>query len=148
MAITRFPPNTVHLGGQLTIVNDLAAGETVTPGMLVERYSDSGTPKFRKASSAAGDVSQLIALDQHMLNRTVDQAYASGDLIEVGAAVKGSTWWMLIASGENLAAGAQLESAGNGLLRAQNSGKPLFVALEDTDNSAGPSTMRIKVEAL
>lgn len=148
MAITRYPPNTVHLGGRLTMVNDLACSEAITPGMLVERHSASGTPKFRKHATAAGDTAQLIAIEAHMLNKGVDDDWASGSLIEVGAAHKGSTWWMIIASGEKLLAGEQLESAGNGLLRKKNAGVALFTALEDTDNTAGPSTMRIKVEAV
>jgi len=148
MAITRYPPNTIHLGGRVEVVNDIVASEAITPGHLIERHSASGTPKFRKHATAGGDTGAIVAREQSMLNRDVDTAYASGDLVEAIILAPGATAWMLVASGANITAGQKLESAGNGLLRAIASGKALFTALVDTNNSAGPSTMRIKVEAL
>ena len=153
MSITRYPPNTVLLSNgaddPVPIINDLVASEAVTPGMLVERFQASaGVAKFRKHSTAAGATAKLVALNQSMLNRGVDTAYAIGDLMEVAVMRPGSTAWMLIGSGVSVVAGAKLESAGNGLLRALTGANPLFTALVDTDNTAGPSSMRIKVEAL
>jgi hypothetical protein len=144
----KFPPNTVWLGGSRTEVNDLSASESITPGMLVERFSSSGTPKFRKHATAGGNTAAAVATDATMLNKGVDDAYAANDLIEVSIGNKGCTFWMLIASGQNIAAGGKLESAGNGKLRALAAGTALFTALEDKDNSAGPSDARIRVEVL
>jgi len=148
MAITRYAPNTIHLGGHKISVNDIVGSGVITPGYLVERFSSSGTPKFRAHSTAGGNATKTVALNASMLNKGVDDNYADGDLIEAAIGESGSTWWMLIASGQNLVAGDFLESAGNGLIRKLTSGVPLFQALVDTNNTAGPSTMRIKVEAI
>lgn len=153
MSITRYPPNTILLGGptagHAVIVNDLVASEALTPGHLIERFNASaGVAKFRKHATAGGNIAKVIALNQSMLNRGCDTPYAIGDLVEAAVLATGATAWMLIGSGVSVVAGARLESAGNGLLRALAAGTPLFTALVDTDNTAGPSTMRIKVEAL
>lgn len=148
MAITKYPPRTIHLAGRIERVNDIAAGAAITPGHLVERYNSSGTALYRKHATAGGPTVPAVALDQNMLNKDVDYAYAAGDLVEVGILPPGSTAWMLIASGENIVEGQKLESAGNGTLRALASGTALFAAIEAKDNSAGPSDARIRVEAL
>jgi hypothetical protein len=148
MAITRYPPRTIHLGGQITEVNDLAGKNAITPGFLIERFNDAGTPKFRAHSTAGGRGTRTVALNAPHLNKGVDDAYADGDLMHAAVAVPGATFWMLIAAGQNLVAGDFLESAGNGLIQKLTTGVALFQALVNTDNTAGPGTMRIKVEAL
>jgi len=148
MALTKYPPNTIHLAGGIERIGDVAASEAITPGMLVERFNSAGVAKFRKHATAAQDCVKAVALDQNMLNKGVDDAYAAGDLMEVGILPPGSTAWMLVASGQNIVHGQRLESAGNGTLRAIAAGKPLFAAVENKDNSAGPANARIRVEAL
>lgn len=149
MSITRYPPNTIHLGGEaVTIVNDLVAKEVITPGMLIERVNDSGTPKYQKHGTAAQGGARTYALDQSMLNKGVDETYAIGDLVEAVVCPAGTTIWALIASGQNIAAGIKLESAGNGTLRVLAAGQPIAQALEAANNTAGPANMRIKVETL
>lgn len=146
MSITRQPPNTIWLGGRREEVGDLACSEAITPGMLVERVVSSGI-KWRKHATAGALTAAAIKLDESMLNKGVDEASTAGDLIQVAIGEKGSTFWMLIASGANIAAGAKLDSAGNGKLRAV-AGTALFTAVESVDNSAGPGDARIRVEVL
>lgn len=146
MATTRFDPNTIWLGGDIVQVNDVAASEAITPGHLVERHSSTGA-KYKKHATAGGDTVKAVALDQSMMNRGVDDAYATGDLVEVGVFSPGATAWMLVASGQNITNGQKLESAGNGTLRAHSSGAALFAAVEDKNNTTGASP-RIRVEAL
>ena len=152
MSITKRNPNKIHLGDSHTnngvLVNDLAASEAITPGHLVERFNDSGTIKLRKHSTAGGLAQHLVALDQNMLNRGYDTDYAIGDLVEALVCPAGESVWMLIPSGQNIAGGDRLESVGDGTLRILASGVALFEALENMDNTAGPSTARIRVEAL
>jgi len=146
MAITRFPPNTIWLGGEIVQVNDVAGSEPIVPGMLVEKFVNAGKPAYKKHATAGASCVPAIALDQHMLNKGVDDPYPTGDLLEVGIFSPGATAWALIASGQNIAAGTKLESAGNGTLRA-GSGAALFAAVNTTDNTNGGSP-RIVVEAL
>ncbi len=145
MSITRNNPNVIFLGGDRTQIGDLAASEAITPGHLVERFNSSGTIRWRKHSTAAGDGGALVATDQAMLNKGVDDAYALNDLVEVSALHKGATAWMLIASGQNIAAGNLMESAGNGTIRAGTT-NPLFIALENKPTVI--VTTRLRVETL
>lgn len=148
MAITKYPPNTIYLGGPRTEIGDLAASEAITPGMLVERFNAAGVIRYRKHATADVACVRAVATEQSMLNLGVDDPYAANDLMEVSEGGGGSYFWMLIGSGANIAAGAKLGSAGNGLLKAVGAGVPLFAATENVDNSAGPANARIRVEVV
>lgn len=146
MAVTQRDPGTIWLGGPRTEIGDLAASETITPGQLVDRFNSSGVIRWRKHATAGGACAKAVATEQSMLNRSVDATYLVGDLMEVSIGAGGSTFWMYIASGQNIAAGNKLESAGDGTLRILASGTALFSALE---NKANVTTLtRIRVEAL
>ena len=117
MSITRYNPNTIFLGGDRTQIGDVAVSETVTPGHLVERFNSAGVTRWRKHATAGGNTAAAVATDQSMLNKGVDDVYAAGDLAEVSVGHAGSKFWMLIASGQNVAAGDLLGSAGGGTLK-------------------------------
>jgi hypothetical protein len=152
MAVQVRDPNTIHLGGEITLVGDIAAGGEVIPGMLVDRVDGAYV-----AHAAADGVAQpAFALEQSEMNAgqdqsphklTIDYPYALGDLMQVGIGKPGSSFYALIASGENIADGATLSSAGDGTLQGSTT-LPVASAIEDVDNSAGPGTVRIRVEAL
>jgi hypothetical protein len=149
MSITKQPARVVHLGGQGTEVGVNPLGEAATPGHLVEIYdSGSGVPKYRKHSTAAGKGSPMFLLDRPELNHDLDTAYASGDEAKALIGWPGATFNAFIASGQNIAVGSFLESAGDGTLRAFTAGVLHFLATESVNNSAGPGTVRIKVECL
>lgn len=139
MAITMLQPNTIWLGGPRTVVNDLAAGVAICPGMLVERYVPSGT-QVRLRPHATADVAtgRFVATEASMLNKNVNDGYAINDLVEVSEGAGGSSFWMIIASGQNIAAGQKLQSAGDGTLKAYaNLGAAVFSALESVNNTSG-----------
>lgn len=144
MAITRHNPNTIFLGGDRTQVNDLAVSEALTPGMLVERFNDSGVIRWRKATTDVAGPPAVIT-NQSMLNKGVDDAYAAGDLAEVSILHKGATAWMFIGSDQNVAAGDLLGSAGDGTLKT-GATVARFTALENKPNVT--TLTRIRVEAL
>lgn len=148
MSITKQNPRTVWLGGRKVVVNDLAAKAAITPGMVIERTNDSGTLKFQAHSTAGGFGARIVALEPSMLNKGIDDAYSAGDLVEGAVLEPGATAYVLIASGENITQGGFLESNGDGSLRAYNAGTRMYQALESVNNSAGPSTARIRAEAL
>lgn len=144
MSVTRFDPNTIFLGGEQTVVADLAASEAITPGHLVERYNNGGIIRWRKATTdIAGP--PAVALDHSMANKGVDDAYAAADLVEVGIGHKGAAYWMYIASGQNVAAGDLLGSAGSGTLKT-GATVARFTALENKPTVT--VLTRIRVEAL
>lgn len=146
MSITRNAPNTIFLGGDRTQIGDLAASEAITPGHLVERFNSGGVIRWRKATTdIAGP--PAIATEQLMVNKGIDDAYAADDLVEVSIGHKGANFYAIIASGQNVAAGVLLGSAGSGTLKT-GATVARFTALENVNNSAGPGDARIRVEAL
>lgn len=151
MAITRQKPNTVLLGGAPIEVGDVPVSEAVTPGQLVELFdSGSGVGKYKKHSLTSKE-GNSYALDQPELNKDCDTAYAVGDLARVAVCPAGTKIWAFIASGQNIAVGNALESAGNGTLKVYSSGIKIAVALESVDNSGANGVngdARIRVEVL
>lgn len=144
MSVTQNDPGTIFLGGDRTQVGDLATAVALTPGMGVERFNNGGIIRWQLA---VADVTNppAVATDQSMLNKDVDDTYAAGDLVEVSILHKGATAWMFIASGQNVAAGDQLGSAGDGTLKT-GATVALFSALENKANVTVRT--RIRVEAL
>lgn len=144
MSITRNDPGTVYLGGPRTVVNDLAASEAITPGMLVEKFNNAGVWRVKKHSLTSAAGSQY-ATEQSMLNKDVDDAYAANDLVETSIGAPGSTFWALIASGQTIVFGNALESAGDGTLKVFSAGTKIANALESKTATA---LTRIRVEVI
>lgn len=117
MAITKRDPNTIFLGGPETIVDEFPASEAITPGHLIELYDDSGTMKWRKHATDSEQVSIAVALEQGHFNKGVDDAYAADDQVVAAYLRAGSTFWGLIASGQDISAGELMQSAGDGTLK-------------------------------
>jgi hypothetical protein len=141
MAITHYPANVIHLAGDIVRVNDLATSVALTPGMAVARAS--GAYGFHPAA-AAGPLT--LALDAPEMNKGIDDTYAALDLLWAGIFSPGSTGLAWLASGQNVADGAVLESAGSGKLRALASGVPLARAIEAKNATTGDA--RVRVEAV
>jgi hypothetical protein len=142
--ITRLNPNTVYLGGPHLVVNDLAASEAITPGHLIEKFNNGGVWRVRKhtGTSLAGST---YATEQSMLNKGVSDAYAANDLVEAVVGSPGTTIWALIASGQTIVFGNDLESAGNGTLKIYSAGVKIATALESVTATA---TSRLRVEVV
>lgn len=143
MSITRNNPNTVFLGGDRTQVGDLACSEAITPGHLVETFNNGGVIRWRKATADL-DIPPAVATDHTMANKGVDDNYIASDLLEVSIGHKGATFWMLIASGQNVAAGNLLGSAGSGTLKT-GATKAIFRALENKPSVTVLTRIRVEV---
>lgn len=144
MSVTQNDPNTIFLGGDRTQVGDRAVSEAVTPGHLVELFNNGGIIRWRKATADIAGPPAVVT-NQSMLNLGVDDAYAAGDLAEVSILHKGATAWMFIGSGQNVAAGNLLGSAGGGTLKT-GATVARFTALENKPTVT--VLTRIRVEAL
>lgn len=139
MAVTRYDPNTIYLGGKIIRVNDITASEAMTPGHLIER---AGGQYQLHTAAAAGPLT--LALDAPEMNKGVDDDYAAGDLVWAGVLPAGSTGWAWLASGENVSDGDLLESGGSGMFVALASGVALARAIEDKDTTAGDARLRVE----
>ncbi len=143
MSITRYNPNTIFLGGDRTMVNDLAASATIKPGHLVQRFNNAGVIRWQVATAdVAGP--PAVADDQPELNKGVDDTYALNDLMKVSILHKGAVAWMLVASGQTVVAGALLGSAGDGTLKTS----PTVARFTALENVTATALTRIRVEAL
>jgi len=151
MAITVLQPNTIWLGGPRTDVADLVCGSggsigsVICPGMLIERYNPSGTfIRFRPHNTASVATERMLAIEASELNKGVNDGYAIGDIVRAVQGAGGTSFWGLIASGQNITAGQKLESNGDGTLKAYATlGAAIFSALESINNTsgwAGPGT--------
>jgi hypothetical protein len=142
MAITRFNPRTIWLGGPPQVeVNDIHAGEEITPGMLIERVAGE-----YMLHDTAGQKGTTFALDQNFMNKDYDEVYAEGDLVWAGVGRSGANYLAWLQSGENVADGATLQSAGNGMLEpASSEANATFRALEAKDTTTGDARIRVEV---
>jgi hypothetical protein len=144
MSVTQNDPGTVFLGGDRTQIGDLVVSEAVTPGMLVERFNNSGVIRWRKATADIAGAAAVV-MNQSMLNLGVDTAYAAGDLAEVSILHPGASAWMFIASGQNVAAGVLLGSAGDGTLKT---GATVARFVADENKPTVTVQTRIRVTAI
>jgi len=123
--------NQVHLIGTFRREEIVAAG-TISPGHLVEEDS-SGTCVVH--STAGGAAQRLIAEIDALQGNTLDDDYSSGDLCSMNVELPGNEVQMFLKAGENVAIGADLESAGDGTLQAVTTGTPIATAREALDLS-------------
>lgn len=156
MPFTSRNPNTIYLGGGTegpggqggyTPEHGFPCSGTPTPGMLGERFEDSGVTKIRAHSTAGGPPSPTVIIFLEQLNRNlgIDDNYISGSLCDTAEGPRpGTTWWMLLPAGQTIVKGDKLESNGNGMLRKLAAGTPLFQALEGTGGATAAIT-RIRV---
>lgn len=152
MSITRNNPNTIFLGGAGDIieVGDIAVSATTTPGMLVELFNNGGIIRYRPATSNGLAGPAAVALDQPELNKGVDDTYAANDLARVAILKPGQQAWMLLASGQVIAAGDLLGDNGSSVVGTLK-GSPTvarFIALENKPAPQSTATIRIRVQAL
>lgn len=124
MAVSKRNPNTILLGGGLpggdgghTIDNEIVAGVVITPGMIIELYTDTDKAKWRPHASAAEMVSVVVALEKSLHNKTIDDTYAINDLVLAAHLRHGSEFYALVPSGQDISSGEFMQSNGDGKLK-------------------------------
>jgi len=104
----------IAVRGEPIVDEQLNAGEAVTPGHLIDISSGA----WIKHAGAGLNASPTFALERDEQGSEITVAYASGDRLKAGFFRPGDVVNALVASGQTLAVGAWLESAGDGTLRA------------------------------
>lgn len=133
--------NTIYLLGQPVYNEDGAAGEAITPGMLV-----TGVTTLVKNATADAVGPVTVALEREEMGKSIDDDYAVGDTVKVGAFKGGSRFLGILASGQNVAEGALLASNGAGKLKSGTATTAIGRSLEALNASSGDA--RIIVEVL
>lgn len=102
--------NVIRLLGHPVYNEDGAATEAITPGMLTEGVSSIA----KNTSTTVGPVA--VALEREEMGLGIDDDYAIGDYVKVGVFARGERFLGILASGQDVAEGELLASAGDGTL--------------------------------
>ena len=156
-------PNTIKLKNFSDVNEEIVAAGTIYPGMLLERTS---SDTVQAHSTAGGNAVQMFAFEDELQGKTIDQAYAATDPVQVWFPGRGDWVYAILADDQEVSVGDYLESDGNGYLQkhaADASNAPnvtnqiVAKALEavDTLNSSAQSSAsplalarRIKVQVV
>jgi len=129
--------NTIALKGEF-IRKEVEATGVVLPGMQVTM-----------AGAAGGGQRKAFALENDIIGRGIDDAYAVGEVIQVGCFGSGTEVYAYLAAGENVSAGAALVGDGAGALEAVgsevNQDQVIAFAAESLNNTTS-FRARIRIE--
>lgn len=125
-----------------------ASGQTITPGHLLERVANGEV----QPHSGGGSLTPVrVAREMELVGNGIDTDYQDGDTVLYYHARPGDEFYMLLAAGETVTDGDELESNGDGTLVAQSgaeAGGKVVTAIEDVDASGASDPVRIKVEVI
>lgn len=134
--------NTIKLKKYLDVIMEYEANAAITPGHLVELVS---TGKIQKHSTAGGNVLPMVALEDELWGKTIDDAFANGDKVQTWICVRGEVANLILADGENVVKGDFLESAGDGTVRKH---VPKIDSAADVETIYAASIVGIATEAV
>lgn len=133
--------NTILVKNYSDVFEEIDAGGTILPGMLLEETSSSTVVAH---NSAGENALPMFAFEDELQGNGIDDAFATGDKVQVWIPGRGDQVYAILADGENVAVGDLLESNGDGYLKKHVAGSagvvefPLAVvgyALEAVDLS-------------
>lgn len=104
--------NTIHAKGERILQENLA-NAIITPGMLIELMS---TNKVKPHATEGGFAEVMIAQEDALQGNEQSDNYAAGALVQSCVYNAGDEAYLLIKSGESIAIGDDLISAGDGTL--------------------------------
>lgn len=122
---------TIQLKGKGRYEEARAAG-AIKPGHLIKRTSADAVVVHATAKGAGG---RYFALEDALQGKTVDGAYASGDVVPFTCAQPGDEIMARLSAGENIIIGDALESNGDGALQKFTDGVIIAEAREALDLS-------------
>ena len=99
----------------------------ILPGHLVEPTSTEGQCKVHATSG--GSMAVLIALEDQGVGGKISTPYADKANVRVGAFCTGKRFYGRVQNGQTVAAGAKLESAGDGTFKVLSTDLPSYQEL-------------------
>jgi hypothetical protein len=107
--------NTIKVKKYSDVIEEFVATDAaITPGMLLEIHTDG---KVRAHSGADKDVFPMFALENELLGKGIDDAYAVSAPIQCWIPYRGDIVNAILADGQNVAIGNALTSDGHGRLK-------------------------------
>jgi hypothetical protein len=138
-------PRAILLRGR-HIHEERPAGGAIMPGHFLSMNS-SGL--FVVNATAGADVVPIIAVEDDHNGKGIDDAYASGDLVQAEHCAPGMEVNALVAAGAAaIAKGAYVEMAADGTVRVYAAGKRIGRANVAVDNSGGATPVRLPITTL
>lgn len=113
------------------------ANAAITPGQVLELLS---TGKVQKQSTAGADLEGIVAIEDYLQGNGVSDDYAADDVVLYRTFKKGQEVNLILADGEAVVIGDELEYALAGEVQAFTSGAKKFTALEAVDASDSAAT--------
>lgn len=124
-------PKTILLKGRGERKEAVAAG-AIKPGQLLTIT----TAGLLAVHASAGDkAAPLFAVENDLVGKTIDDDYAQNDYVQAEYLRTGMEVLAWLASGENVATGTLLESAGTGNFVTAANGVAILQSLEAVDAS-------------
>ena len=141
--------NTIIIAGDYRKLQSkvIATGQTIKPGMLLKENSDG---KLEVHGTAGDYAERIVALEDALQGKTVDDAYTADTVCDCAIMLPGSESQVLVKAGESIVIGDQLVSAGDGKFKEDTgTDKVLCIALEAADlNDSGDVDTLVKVRWL
>jgi len=127
---------------------EMIADAALSPGYLCRRTT-TGANTCAKHATAGGIAECLIACEDVLRSKTIDDAYAADDPVQLVIPQKGDIVLLKLAAAATAVTRAHtLESAGDGTVRIYAAGVRLFQVVEAVDNSAGATEVFVKAAVL
>jgi hypothetical protein len=131
----------IHSRGPIIQSEAYAAEAGIYPGMLIKLDSDGKVVKHANAGGVLGD-ENLIAIEDQLQGKTVDDVYAINTIVTYMIAPPGSELNVLLDDGAAVVIGGKIISTGDGTVKATTGtpAKTLGVATKALDLSASANT--------
>lgn len=126
---------TVKVKKYSDVVIERAAAAAITPGHVVELTSSN---TVQKCATAGGKWAGLVALEDELQGKGINDNYAAGDRVQVWVAGKGDVVNMLLEDEQTIVIGDYIEVATGGRVRKFTSGVAIGIAVEAKDLSVLP----------
>jgi hypothetical protein len=108
--------NTIIIKDYLHVFEEYEAYGTILPGQLVELTS---AGKVQKHSGAGKTALVMVAIEDALQGKAIDEAYASGDKVRVWIPQRGDMAYLLLADEDSVSIGDFVESNGAGFVRKE-----------------------------
>ena len=128
--------NTIKIKRYSNVVNEFPANAAIIPGAILELMS---TGKVKNHATSGGYVAPLIALEDELQGRGINDAYAANEPVQCWSPNHGDEAYLLLADEATIVIGDLLESDGFGKVKKRTSTNPVVgTALEAKDLSTFP----------
>lgn len=128
---------TIKLKKYVDIINEYKAGGAVNPGNFLVLGS-AGTV------TAGVPVEKMVALEDELQGRSINDAFAAGEPIQCWSAVSGEEALVVLATGQTIVIGNKLEVNASGQVVVAATGTAVAVALEAVTTTTATAFIKVR----